>query len=64
MKAYNILAMKVITLLVLMGVLLMFVIGCISIQIVECDATPESCTTEAVSIDIATDIQPKELNNE
>ncbi len=33
--------------------------ACINIQLVECDATPEGCTTEAVSIDTVTDIQPK-----
>lgn len=33
--------------------------SCISIQIVECDATPENCTVEAVSIDTVTDVQPK-----
>ncbi len=50
--------------IVLIILLLVTVAGCLNIQIVECDATPESCITEAVSIDTVTDIQPKEHNNE
>ncbi len=59
--AQTILGAIAITLIIL---LLVAVAGCINIQIVECDDDPESCTTEAVSVDIATDIQPKESNSE